>query len=248
MRGALVAGSAFVVILALAVVGLIAARSFSTSPSAVSPTAAIEAAGGIPVAVVADDVTLGGHLWPGGSTGVLIVVPYGESATPLIPLATHAQAAGATTMLLDPRGQGSSGGSLDQRRLVGDIGAAVADLRTRGTDNVVIVGIRHTATAALVASVDPPDGVSATVAFFPFEQYQGVDAIGSVARATVPLTIVGVGDNETLGPWAGRLGLEAPTGTRNIQLPGLPTDARFVEFYRDDMATIIMETIADTAD
>ena len=245
-RGVLVAASAFVVIVgvAAAAVAMTLALSGRRAPFATS-TAAMEAAGGVRIAVAADDGTpLGGFLWPGGDTGVLIVGAYGEDTAQLVPIATNAHSAGATVALLDPRGQGMSGGDETPRLLVPDLAAAIADLRTRGADDVIVVGMRHSATAALVTASDPPPGLASVVAFFPFEQYQGVDAISVVAEADVPLTIVGASDPSDLGPWAGTLTRAAPPGTTGIILESLPPDAGFMDFFGPDMVRIVREAIS----
>ena len=245
-RGVLVAASAFVVIVgvAAAAVAMTLALSGRRAPVATS-TAAMEAAGGVRIAVAADDGTpLGGFLWPGGDTGVLIVGAYGEDTAQLVPIATNAHSVGATVALLDPRGQGMSGGDETPRLLVPDLAAAIADLRTRGADDVIVVGMRHSATAALVTASDPPPGLASVVAFFPFEQYQGVDAISVVAEAGVPLTIVGASDPSDLGPWAGTLTRAAPPGTTGIILESLPPDAGFMDFFGPDMVRIVREAIS----
>lgn len=245
-RGVLVATSAFVVIIAAAgaAIAMTLALTGRGVPDATS-TAAMEAADGVRIAVAADDGTpLGGFLWPGGDTGVLIIGAYGEDTAQLVPIATNANAAGATVALLDPRGHGMSGGEETPRLLVADLAAAIADLRTRGVDDVMVVGMRHSATAALVAASDPPAGLASVIAFFPFEQYQGVDAISVVADAEVPLTIVGASDPSDLGPWAGTLSRAAPPGTRGIILESLPPDAGFMDFFGPDMVRIVLEAVS----
>jgi hypothetical protein len=245
-RGILVAASAFavIVLVAGATIAVTVALSGRGSPVATS-TAAMEAADGVRIAVATGDGTpLGGFLWPGDGRGVLILGAYGEDTAQLVPIATHAHAAGATVALLDPRGQGMSGGDQTPALLVSDIEAAIADLRTRGAEGVMVVGMRHTATAALVAASGPPPGLDSVVAFFPFEQYQGVDAISVVADADVPLTIVGATDPSDLGPWAGTLTRAAPAETTGIILESLPPDAEFMAFFGPDMVRIVLEALS----
>lgn len=246
-RGLAVAATAFAAIVVVAALSIIATYVVAGrgTPVATS-TDVMEAAGGIRVAVAAEDGTaLGGYLWPGGGRGVVIVGAYGEDTAQLVPIATNANAAGATVLLMDPRGHGISDGTQDPHLLVSDIEAMLADLRTRGAEDVVVVGMRHTATAALVASTDPPPGLDRVVAFFPFEQYQGLDAISVIGNAAIPLTIVGASDPSDLGPWAGTLSRAAPPGiTDGIILESLPPDAGFMEFFGPDMVRIVRDVVS----
>lgn len=247
-RGLVIAATAFVAIVVVASVSILATYLFpGRDESMATSTDAMEAAGGLRVAVAAPDgTTLGGYLWPGGERGVVVVGAYGEDTARLVPIATNAHASGATVLLMDPRGHGLSDGAQDPLLLVSDIEAMVADLRTRGADDVVVVGMRHTATAALVAATDPPTGLDRVVAFFPFERYQGLDAISVIGNAVVPLTIVGATDPSDLGPWAGTLSRAAPPGiTDGIILDSLPPDAGFMEFFGPDMVRIVRSVLSD---
>jgi hypothetical protein len=238
--GASVAAAAFAGIVLVAVAALTAWTHYATTVSTASASEVFESAGATPVAVVMrDGNALRGYLWVGNEHGTLIMSAYGERIDELLTLATSAHADGATVMLIDPRGQGGSGGAPSAGLLVSDMEDGIADLTTRGVSDVVAVGIRHTATAAIVVSTEPPDTVRGVVAFFPFEQYQGVDAIGVVADAGVPLTIVGASAPSHLGPWAGHLAAAAPDGTTGILLPPLPSDEEFLAHYMGDMVAIL---------
>jgi hypothetical protein len=240
VAGVTTAGTVFAAVVVVVALAVVAWHGLSGRDATVAATEVFESTGATPVAVVTQDgETLGGYLWQGGSTGTLIVSAYGEQATELLTLATSAHAAGGTVMLVDPRGQGRSSGEPTADLLVTDIEAAISDLRTRGARTIVLVGVRHAATAAIALSVDAPDSVSSIVAFFPFEQYQGIDAIGVVGEATVPLTIVGASAPSHLGPWAGHLTSAAPVSTTGILLPPLPPNERFLDYYMPEMIAIL---------
>jgi hypothetical protein len=238
--GPTTAVAVFAGIIVVAGLALAGWMRLSSAEDSVSASEAFETTGASPVAVVTKDgETLGGYFWRGGPTGTLIVSAYGSDPIDLLPLATSAHAKGSTVMLLEPRGQGRSEGERRVDLLVSDIDDAVRDLSTRGVDRVILVGVRHTATAAIAASVDPPDIVASTIAFFPFEQYQGIDAIGVIADTRVPIIVVGASAPSYLGPWAGHLAAAASEGVQGILLPPLPPEAGFREFYLPEMRRIL---------
>lgn len=243
-HGIRTAAVAFALIIVAAVTGFGTWMQLSTSQTSTPAAAIFEAAGGTPVAFVTrDGVDLRGYLWSGSTTGVVIVTAYGQSSSELIPLARAAAETGATVMLVNPRGQESSGGHPLAETMVPDLEDAVADLETRGVDDVVVVGMRHSATAALVLSADPPESVVHTMAFFPFEQYQGVDAMGVIARTEIPLTILGASSPSVLGPWAGHLIDAAPPQTDGEVLRPIPPDVLFTEFYMSDMVNRLVNVL-----
>ncbi|MGI9667650.1 MAG: alpha/beta hydrolase [Acidimicrobiia bacterium] len=242
MAGAGVAVGAFAAIVLVAVLSLASWSLVADRSSDVASADVYTAMGASPVAIVADDGSaLRGYLWSGSANGVLMVPAYGQGSDELLPMATSAHAEGATVLLLDPRGQGASEGDRRVDLLVADLHAAIADLQTRGVETATVVGIRHTATAAIVMATEPPETVEHVVAFFPFEQYQGLDAISVVAEASVPLTIVGASQPSDLGPWAGHLITAAPDGTTGLLLPPLPSDAVFMNHYREAMVEIVRD-------
>jgi len=159
------------------------------------------AAGATAVAVVSDDETvLRGYLWQGGSHGVVLTQGFGSDSTSIVRLATAAHREGATVLLFEPRGTGQSEGEANPLKLEPDMRAAVADLTTRGVTSVSIMAFRHSGTALFEIVADPMPELRDAVAVFPFVRYQNLDAGDSLARAKVPITLVGVQHPSPSGP------------------------------------------------
>ena len=237
-------GTAAFVFAGILVVALIAVVGGSLLFSKDQPVASSEiftAAGATPVGVVTEDgETLRGYLWTGGPEAVAMVTAYGETTSDLISVALAVHRDGSTVLLVEPRGSGSSTGSAEAGSQPADMQAIVSDLATRGVEAVTVVGFRHSATAAIVMASNPPEPVTRVIAFFPFEQYQGLDAIGAVGSVQVPVTVVGASQPSELGPWAGNLMRTGGDMVSGTILGPLPTDALFAEFYRDDIVDIIL--------
>ncbi len=232
--------AAFAAIVVVAIGAVIGGTMLVSTDREVASSEIFEAAGGTPVAVVTDDgETLRGYLWRGGSDAVAMVTAYGESTSDLIPFALASHADGATVMVIEPRGAGSSTGRADASMLPADMAAMVDDLSTRGVESVTLIGFRHSATASIVVAADPPPTVSAAIAFFPFQQYQGLDAMSVVGDARIPLTIIGASQPSELGPWAGHLIRAGGSSVSGSILDPLPADALFLEHYRNDIVRII---------
>ena len=127
-----VAVAAFAAIVVVAIGAVMAGTMLISTDREVASSEIFEAAGGTPVAVVTNDgETLRGYLWQGGSDAVAMVTAYGESTSDLIPFALASHADGATVMVIEPRGAGSSTGRADASMLPSDMVAMVADLSTR---------------------------------------------------------------------------------------------------------------------
>lgn len=219
-------------------------RIVTSEPSAAaSSTAVFEAAGATPAAFVTEDGTnLRAYLWEGGSRGVVIVPAFGMDAAEIIRFATGANEAGATVMLVEPRGQGQSEGRQNTLLLPSDIADAVRDIRTRGADTVTLVGIRHAATAAIVLASADMEGLNNVVAIFPFLQYQGLDAIGVVHDANVPIHVIGTGSPSLGGPWSMQLRDAAPLGVVTSEiLPFAGEEIPLLDAHMQRLVAIISE-------
>lgn len=219
-------------------------RIVTSEPSAAaSSTVVFEAAGATPAAFVTEDGTnLRAYLWEGGSRGVVIVPAFGMDAAEIIRFATGANEAGATVMLVEPRGQGQSEGRQNTLLLPSDIADAVRDIRTRGADTVTLVGIRHAATAAIVLASADMEGLNNVVAIFPFLQYQGLDAIGVVHDANVPIHVIGTGSPSLGGPWSMQLRDAAPLGVVTSEiLPFAGEEIPLLDAHMQRLVAIISE-------
>ena len=206
-----------------------------------SSSVVFEAAGATPVAFVTKDgTTVRAYLWEGNHNGVVIVPAFGMDAAEIIRFATGAHATGATVMLVEPRGQGQSEGRQNTLLLPSDIEDAIFDIQTRGADEVTLVGMRHSATAAIVVATGDVEGLDKVVAIFPFLQYQGLDAIGVIGSAKVPLRIVGTGHPSPVGPWSHELGRKAPEGLADVEvLPFAGEEVSLLDAHMERLIEII---------
>jgi len=211
--------AAAIVIVTAAAAGVWNVVVTSESAAVANSSAVFEAAGASPVAFVTrDGTTLRAYLWSGGDHGVIVTPAFGMDSSEIIRFATSAHDTGATVMLVEPRGQGQSEGRQDTLLLPSDLTDAIGDIRTRGADSVTLVGMRHSATAAIVVATEEVEGLETVVALFPFLQYQGLDAIGVIGSARVPIKVVGTGSPSPLGPWSFELGKAAPDGLANVEV------------------------------
>jgi hypothetical protein len=231
-----------VIVLVTGVTATVWNRLISADSAPVASSSVVfEAAGATPVAFVTKDgTTLRAYLWEGSASGVVIVPAFGMDAAEILRLATGAHATGATVMLVEPRGQGDSEGRQDTLLLPSDIEDAVFDIQTRGAHSVTVVGMRHSATAAIVVGTKEVAGLDEVVAFFPFLQYQGLDAIGVIGSSTVPLVIIGTGSPSPLGPWSYQLGQAAPRGLAEVEvLPFAGEEISLLDAHLDRIIQIV---------
>jgi dienelactone hydrolase len=193
-RGVAVAASTFALIVSLAGGALWfanAGRQPGLGTSVAAPRVEFVATAATEAAVVAeDDTVLRGQLWRGDNVGIIVAPGYSDDATDSRQVAASLARSGHTVFFYNLRGQQSSGGRIGTDELVGDMRAAVADLTTRGIDRVFVIGYRQAATAAVVLAAEP-SGLEGVVAVFPYETYEGLDAVTAAAGSTAPLLFIG---------------------------------------------------------
>ena len=142
-------------------------------------------------AVVAEDGTvLRGHLWRGDDVGIIVTPGYSDDAPDARQVAASLARSGHTVFFYNLRGQRPSGGLAGSDDLTDDLRAAVADLRTRGIERVLVIGYRQSATAAVVLAAEP-SGLDGVIAVFPYETYETLDALDAAAGSTAPLLFIG---------------------------------------------------------
>lgn len=193
-RGLAVAATTFLLIVGVAAGAAWFALSgrqsgLGTNPVASGTTPVVE----IPnrAAVVADDGTvLRGQLWSGDSVGIIVAPGYSDDAGDAEDVAKSLARSGHTVLFLNLRGQRPSGGLAGSAMLPADLRAAVADLKTRGVDEVYLVAFRQSATAAIVLAAEP-SGLQGVAAVFAYQSYEGLDAVASAQMSTAPLLLIG---------------------------------------------------------
>jgi alpha-beta hydrolase superfamily lysophospholipase len=170
---------------------VIAVRATAATALALSVVLASVASGeaaGRPVSFAAADGTpLAGTLYEAGrqAPGVVLVHMLGRSKDEWIPVATRLQEAGVTTLAVDLRGHGNSGGSASTLApMAGDVKAAVEWLTVRGNVRpgaVGLVGASLGATLAALAAADA-GGVRAVALISPSLDYRGLRLDATVMK------------------------------------------------------------------
>ncbi len=217
-RGLAVAAATFLLIVGVAAGAAWFALSgrqsgLGTNPVSSGPTSVAT----VPnrVAVVADDQTvLRGQLWSGDGVGIIVAPGYSDDAADAEVVAESLARSGHTVLFLYPRGHRPSGGLAAADQLPADLRAAVADLLTRGVENVYVVAYRQSATAAIVLAAEP-SGLDGVAAVFAYETYEGLDAVTAARMSTAPLLLIGAegatGLRESAVALAAAAGDTAPT-------------------------------------
>lgn len=193
-RGIAVAAATFLLIVGVAAGAAWFALSgrqsgLGTSPVASGPTSIDTVSSN--VALVADDNTvLRGRLWSGNEVGIIVAPGYSDDAADAERVAASLARSGHTVLFIHLRGQRPSGGLADASELPADLRAAVADLGTRGVEEIYVVAFRQAATAAIVLAAEP-SGLSGVAAVFAYESYEGMDAVSAAQVSTAPLLLIG---------------------------------------------------------
>lgn len=170
-----------------AIVGLVLVVTSSTAAGAPRPA---------PVHVTfqsADGVTLRGHLWPGGPTGVVFSHMFGTTETIWFDLARVLAAQGYTVLTFDFRGVGRSGGRLVIAQTYRDTLAAVQFIRTRRVQRVILAGASMGGTASIIAAGQTP--VDGLVVIASGMRFRGLDVRPYLGKLRMSkLFIVGTRD------------------------------------------------------
>jgi pimeloyl-ACP methyl ester carboxylesterase len=141
-----------------------------------------------------DGVVLGGWIWPGGRTAVVLSHMFGTDQSIWADLARLLAGRGYTVLTYDFRGVGRSGGRLVIAEVDRDVLAAVRHVRGRGARRVVLIGASMGGTASLVAAARTP--VHGVVVLASGTQFAGLNARPHLPGLRVPkLFIVGSGDH-----------------------------------------------------
>lgn len=148
-----------------------------------------------------DDEVLGGALVGDATATTGVVVDYGSTQTLcdwLDDAAQISQRTGASVLLFDRRGTGSSPGDTAMLREPGDVVAAAQWLRNAGAQQVVVMGASLGTVGAWVASV--PDGPAQA----PEPDQDGAPSLTPAACATVLLSPISgwEGDDGTVTGFA----------------------------------------------
>jgi len=147
-----------------------------------------------------DGVTLSGHLFGSGSSGVILTHMYPADQTSWREMAKRLAGEGYLVLTFDFRGYGESGGDKEIDKIARDVTAAVNFVREEGTSEVVLAGASMGGTACLVAGEQAQNlssirlaGIAALSA--PVE-FRGLSAAAAVPKIVVPLLFISAEDDE----------------------------------------------------
>jgi alpha/beta superfamily hydrolase len=128
--------------------------STSGSGTALEPTGAGADAGASQAVTfnTEDGVALSGHLYGGGTKGVILCHMYPADQTSWYPIAERLAEHGYLVLTFDFRGYGESGGDKEIEKIDQDVAAAFFHIRNAGATDVVLVGASMGGTAGLIAA------------------------------------------------------------------------------------------------
>jgi pimeloyl-ACP methyl ester carboxylesterase len=144
-----------------------------------------------------DGVTLSGHLFGSGTSGVVLAHMYPADQTSWYPTAERLAEEGYLVLTFDFRGYGDSEGTKQIELINKDVAAAIAELARAGATSVGLIGASMGGTASLIAASQTPApipiaGVATLSA--PVE-FRGLSAEQAVPKLTVPLLFIAAEDD-----------------------------------------------------
>jgi pimeloyl-ACP methyl ester carboxylesterase len=187
-----------VLALAALLIGVLLVGCGTTSGSAASrgpdTTAAPGATGRAVTFTTEDGVTLGGHVFGSGPSGIVLAHMYPADQTSWFSTAQRLAQAGYLVLTFDFRGYGESGGTKQIGLIDRDVMAAVVQIRKEGAGSVVLAGASMGGTAALIAGGRAQTMSSIRLAGIatlsaPVE-FQGLSAAAIVPGLIVPLLFI----------------------------------------------------------
>jgi predicted alpha/beta-hydrolase family hydrolase len=132
----------------------------------------------------ADGVSLGGHVFGSGHSGIVLAHMYPADQTSWFATATELAAKGYLVLTFDFRGYGESPGTKQIDRIDKDVDAAVKEIQSLGATSLALVGASMGGTASLVVAAHHPVAAVATLSA-PVE-FQGLSARQAVTTVTAP--------------------------------------------------------------
>jgi pimeloyl-ACP methyl ester carboxylesterase len=144
-----------------------------------------------------DGVTLGGHLFGSGGSGVVLAHMYPADQRSWYPTAQQLAADGYLVLTFDFRGYPESEGSKDVEFIDKDVTAAIGAIAEAGAAEAALIGASMGGTACLAAAAEtslpiPVTGVATLSA--PVE-FMGLSAAEAVPQLTIPLLFIAAEDD-----------------------------------------------------
>ena len=131
-----------------------------------------------------DGVSLGGHIFGSGHSGIVLAHMYPADQTSWFATAGELAAKGYLVLTFDFRGYGESPGTKQIDQIDKDVDAAVKEIQSLGATSLALVGASMGGTASLIVAARQPVVAVATLSA-PVE-FQGLSARQAVAAITTP--------------------------------------------------------------
>jgi len=188
---------------AFALLGAVACAPGEEAPPAVSFT-------------TEDGVTLVGHLFGSGDTGVVLAHMYPADQRSWFGFARELAQAGYRALTFDFRGYGESGGDRQIDRIDRDMAAAAAFLRGQGVNRLFLIGASMGGTAAIIEAAASPQVAGVITLSAPVE-FQGLSAREAITTLSPPaLFLASQGDRAAAQ--AARWLYDRAAGPRDIRI------------------------------
>lgn len=150
-----------------------------------------------------DGITLGGHLFGDGDTGIILAHMYPTDQTSWYATAEKLAEVGYLVLTFDFRGYGESEGSKDIPSIAKDVAAAVEAVRTAETDHmaseVILVGASMGGTACLISAETfqafSSFRLAGVVTLSAPVEFKGLSAAEAVPVLQVPLLFIAAEDD-----------------------------------------------------
>ena len=156
--------------------------------------------------------SVGGVELGSGTTGVVLAHQAGSDSCDWMPYGGELAAAGYRVLAFDFSGSGASLDPPADDSLDGNVLGALAYLRHDGATKVVLMGASMGGTASLVAASKASPAVAGVVALSAPTSFEGMDALGAVAKLAVPALFV-AGTDDADFPFAARTLYQATPGS-----------------------------------
>lgn len=156
--------------------------------------------------------SVGGVELGSGTTGVVLAHQAGSDSCDWMPYGGELAAAGYRVLAFDFSGSGASLDPPADDSLDGNVLGALAFLRHEGATTVVLMGASMGGTASLVAASKASPTVAGVVALSAPTSFEGMDALGAVAKLAVPALFV-AGTDDADFPFAARTLYQATPGS-----------------------------------
>jgi pimeloyl-ACP methyl ester carboxylesterase len=144
-----------------------------------------------------DGVTLSGHLFGKGTSGVILTHMYPADQTSWYPTAERLAEEGYLVLTFDFRGYGESEGGKQIELIDKDVSAGIREIADAGATEVTLIGASMGGTASLLAASQTPASIPlAGVATLSAPvKFKGLSAAEAVPKLTVPLLFIAAEDD-----------------------------------------------------